>query len=192
MKTFKKQIFLDIDGVLADFELHVKNKFGIKISETPKNEVPWASMDHDFYASIPVFDGAKFFYTRLREFPTKFLSGTLISDGCWSGKAQWVREQMGRDSWILQDLMLCASNAKFLVAGSNRILVDDREKNIDQWIEAGGIGIYIENPPTVETYEQAFGIINSLPDNITEAQAFAQTLEGAQSFGMMPTNRFEL
>ena len=40
------------------------------------------------------------------------------------------------------DLIICPSKDKGFLAGEGRILIDDREQNIKDWENAGGVGIH--------------------------------------------------
>ena len=47
-----------------------------------------------------------------------------------------------RGRFALLDLLICRARDKHLLARPNCILVDDREKNVKEWVAAGGIGIH--------------------------------------------------
>ena len=132
-------IFLDLDGVLADFYLHAhqENKF------TADGKVDDSKLDYKWWATMPAYEGAKEFYDEARKLGTvKFLTGPIASEECFSGKAHWVREFVPeRGKAILKDLIICASGDKAYLARSNHILIDDRASNIKDWEAQGGIGI---------------------------------------------------
>ena len=159
-------LFVDLDGVLVDFRQGVFDKFGEHLFER-KGEIPWDALDHDFYANLPTIEGGvDFFRTVQKKYDARVLTGTTLLPGCFSGKAEWLVRELGLgDHWILQKATLCASNAKRLLAREGAILIDDRKKNIDQWIENEGIGIFIENRPTLETWE---AILNLLEGTVYE------------------------
>ena len=50
-----------------------------------------------------------------------------------------MEKQFGK--WGLNDLIICRAMDKHLLARPNHILIDDRQKNVDEWNAAGGIGI---------------------------------------------------
>jgi len=135
-------IFLDIDGVLADFEKHLHEKGKANEKGQPK----WDELDHEWWTGIPVIPGAKKFHSELKQMgPVKFLSAPVPIVDSFSGKAEWLSHtffKMPQGRFALLDLILCAGKDKKYLAGPNRILVDDRQKNIDEWVEAGGIGVH--------------------------------------------------
>lgn len=132
-------IFLDLDGVLADFDGHMHARGKVKAGGKPDYD----AMDLAWWTSIPVFEGARSFYHSLKkEAPVKFLTAPVPSVDCFAGKAQWIQDFVpGRGRWALLDLIICPGTAKQMLAGPGRILIDDRAANIESWQKAGGIGI---------------------------------------------------
>ena len=132
-------IFLDLDGVLADFGNHAQSENKIK----PDGKIDWDALDYTWWVTMPAYKGAREFYDEtLKLGVVRFLTGPVLNESCYAGKAHWVQDfvpERGKD--ILEDLIICGSENKFLVAAQGRILVDDRASNIKEWIEAGGIGI---------------------------------------------------
>jgi hypothetical protein len=66
-----------------------------------------------------------------------FLTTPIKSDGCVAGKWLWIFDFAGLDGvnrlWLAKD--------KFKMAAPNRILIDDKPKNVDAFNEHGGVGI---------------------------------------------------
>ncbi len=133
-------IFLDLDGVLSDFEQHAiqQNKY------RKDGKLNYDALTHDWWASMPICDGALDFYEELKKLAkVKFLTGPMINPQCYSGKAEWILNfDKNKGKFALMDLIICPSKAKHLLAGKNRILIDDRKSNIEDWINAGGIAIH--------------------------------------------------
>lgn len=142
-KKAKKQdapeflIFSDLDGVLTDFDSHAKahGKFN------EKGQPKWDELDYAWWSTMPAYDGAKKFYDDLRaRGRTRMLTAPIMNSGSFQGKAEWVKE-FRRSRFGLLDLVIAKADDKRLLARPNHILVDDRQKNVDEWNEAGGIGI---------------------------------------------------
>lgn len=134
-------IFLDIDGVLADFDAHIAHH-NVK---RPNGKFDYAKMDFNWWATIPVFDGAAAFYEECAKITdTKFLTGPMVSVDCFQGKAHWIAHKFlhQKGKWALTDLIIMHSKKKQLLAAPNRILVDDILENVERWRKAGGIGIH--------------------------------------------------
>ncbi len=138
----KPTIFLDIDGVLADFNSHAKKEKKYK----PDGKLNYDALDYKWWSTIPIYDGALDFYKDIQQYAdTKFLTGPMVNPDCHGGKAKWIENfDSKRGKWALMDLIICPSKLKHLLAKENHILVDDRESNIKDWEKAGGIGILHE------------------------------------------------
>lgn len=130
------EIFVDMDGVLSDFDTHGHAHGKYDAKGQPK----WNELDFNWWATMPAFDGMKEFYADLKTIGNvRMLTSPTLSSECYRGKAEWVEKQWGK--WGLQDLIICRAGDKQFFARPNHILVDDRQKNIDEWVAAGGIGI---------------------------------------------------
>ncbi len=132
-------IYLDLDGVLADFYKHAEDT-GKHLVNSKRD---WATMDRNWWASIPVIDGAYEFYQEVMRLGTvKFLTAIIMNPGCHSGKADWIIRFTGREESIIEDLILCPRPLKKLLAKPQAILIDDNLDNINAWQDAGGCGIH--------------------------------------------------
>jgi hypothetical protein len=133
-------IFIDLDGVIADFDAHAR----VQGKYDPAGKVKWDELDYQWWATMPVCAGAKEFYDAAQKLGVvKFLTAPVLSEECFSGKAHWIQNFVPeRGKFILLDLIICPSADKGYLAGSSRILVDDRQNNVKDWVEAGGIGIH--------------------------------------------------
>lgn len=136
----KIEIFLDMDGVISDFDTHCSDTGYRRTDGSPDynrmNTVEW-------YSNMAVFDGAREFYDRLQDRGhVRFLTAPIKFPECFSGKAEWIKKFVPeRGRMILGDLMIVASKDKRLIAKPGRVLIDDSENNIREWTQAGGIGI---------------------------------------------------
>ncbi|HYD17029.1 MAG TPA: hypothetical protein VEF76_00955 [Patescibacteria group bacterium] len=131
------QIFSDLDGVLTDFDGHAKAHDKFDAKGNPK----WDALDLKWWSSMPAYEGAKEFYDALRaRGRTRMLTAPIMNADSFRGKAEWAKE-FRRSRFALLDLIIAKAEDKNLLARPHHILVDDREKNIDAWVKAGGIGI---------------------------------------------------
>lgn len=134
-------IFLDIDGVLADFDAHVS----AHDARLDNGRFDYKKLDFNWWASIPVYEGAKKFYEECKDIAeVKFLTGPMMSIDCFQGKAHWIANSFlpHRGEFSLGDLIIMNSKKKQLLAAPNRILIDDMNGNVERWREAGGYGIH--------------------------------------------------
>lgn len=133
-------IFIDLDGVLADFDTHARAHGKIKAD----GKTDYDALDVEWWRTMPAYDGAVDFLQGLKkEGQTKYLTAPMVSPDSHYGKAQWIASfEPGRGKWALMDLIICPGKDKQFLAASDRILVDDRIANVKQWEEAGGVGIH--------------------------------------------------
>lgn len=131
------EIFVDLDGVLSDFDSHAKahGKYD------DKGETKWDSLDLEWWVTMPAYPGAWTFYDGLRKLGgVRILTAPVPQAACFAGKAQWLENERGH--FALLGLIICRASDKAFLARPNHILIDDREKNIREWVAAGGIGIH--------------------------------------------------
>lgn len=158
-------IFLDLDGVMADFDRHAHEQG----KYDSKNKLKWDELDYQWWSTMPAFEGARGFYDAVKKLGTvRFLTAPVLTEGCFSGKAAWVQKFLPeRGKSAMKDLIICAGIDKKLLARPHHILVDDREANIKDWVAAGGIGILHEGDFTV-TLQKLEDAIANLPAPVTK------------------------
>ncbi|MBI3440504.1 MAG: AAA family ATPase [Proteobacteria bacterium] len=132
-------IFLDFDGVLADFMAHLKPE-----DKTPDGRPKLDELGYQWWSTIPPCEGSKEFYDAAKKLGiVKFLTAASLNEECFSAKAHWAQTFVPeRGKEVLKDLIICSASDKALLAGPNRILVDDWGPNVKAWIAAGGIAIH--------------------------------------------------
>lgn len=156
-------IFIDLDGVLADFVGHARahGKF------TADGRTKWSELDYQWWSTMPAYPGAKEFYdAAVKLGGVRFLSAPIPAEECFSGKARWVQDFVPeRGRFILRDLILCAGADKGYLAAANRILIDDRRDNISDWVAAGGIGIHHNGDfkVTLQKLQDAVRMLSAAP-----------------------------
>lgn len=143
----KKIIHVDLDGVLADFDIVVKKLFG-KSYDQLTNENLWSKLHEiqDFYRNLPKMPDADKLWRYLHKehsddykiqiltaIPRRVTMPTAEQD-----KRDWVKEHFGHHVVVN---IGPHSRDKKKHAKPGDILIDDRKDNIEGWREAGGIGI---------------------------------------------------
>jgi len=138
-------IYLDMDGVLTDFE---KAFIGID-GRTPKeiekhgDDAFW---DHvrqgglEFWSKMPWMEGGKelWHYIKRSNVRAEILSAPARSiPESPKGKEIWIKHEMGHVK-----LNLKRAREKHEFATPNAILIDDNKDNIEKWKSVGGIGIW--------------------------------------------------
>ena len=156
-------IFLDLDGVMADFDRHAheQDKY------TVDGKMKWNELNYEWWSTMPVCEGAKEFYDAAKKMGVvKFLTAPVMSEECFSGKARWVQNFLPeRGKFAMADLIICPSSDKGYLARPNHILIDDREKNVAEWVAAGGIGIHHNGDftATMQKLQEAVAKLPSAP-----------------------------
>ena len=146
-----KKIFLDMDGVLADFDRGVSELCGLEplaqgISG-PREELMWGkirAVGH-FYGKLEPMPGAvemfNDLYDKYRD-KVEILTGIPkpirgITDAA-DDKVEWVRRFLSKDVKI--NLVLREHKPQYCT-GKDCFLIDDYKKNIKEWEAGGGTGI---------------------------------------------------
>jgi hypothetical protein len=136
------QIFLDCDGVLADFDTVAAEIFGQhpRAFEAEMGDVEfWRRLrEHgSFYRSLPLMPDARELYDALAHLDPVLLTG--CPEGGWAEpqKIAWVKEHFPEAKMIT-----CMSKDKRMHMQPGDVLVDDYLKYRDLWIEAGGIFVH--------------------------------------------------
>ena len=149
--TYRPEVFLDMDGVLADFFAEYAALAGLPAGSSYR-DVPPAKNDPTLNKMV----GTDFFY-RLPKFPVadtivglavKFFGGYNICSSPLRGdhensgvqKSRWIREHLNPQP---KHIYIESRKEKHAVQpdGTPNILIDDRKDNIIKWEAAGGIGI---------------------------------------------------
>lgn len=152
------EIFVDLDGVLADFVVGVNRALEVvhngsvvhvegAYDTNPKyRSLMWSTVaryqnDHggELWYELPMMEDARELWTYVEPHNPQILSATGNPQyGADDQKIRWVSEQLG-DHVVVN--LTRKSHEKAEYAAPHRILIDDRKKSIGPWIEAGGIGI---------------------------------------------------
>ena len=152
-----------MDGVLADFvkqwkgyygadpNIHIKNIGKAEFDEILDNAPYefWAQMDW-----MPSNKGGKALWDKIKNYNTEILSAPAESEGSRVGKADWLKAK-----GINAKLNLEKARDKRKFAAPNHILIDDFKRNIDQWVESGGIGVWHRDNATTFRELRKYGII---------------------------------
>ena len=144
-------LYIDLDGVLANFDGKVLEITGKYPSELTTKEL-WKTLERvdNFYYSLDIIEGSEEFLNYILytsqvgvEILTALPSPSKKLRTSSNDKIMWVYDKL--DPYIITN---CVSNWRmktYFCRNDDDILIDDQEKNIVNWQEAGGIGILHNN-----------------------------------------------
>src|SRR6056300_184119 len=143
----KSEIYVDMDGVLADFFGEWKKLVGKDWREIGKDEIEPALKkirdEEDFWLNIPLTANAKKLLGIIKEVKGnyKILSSPLANDPkSEPHKREWIEKNL--DFFPPTEVIITKDKAKYATNpdGTPNILIDDYGVNIAAWESAGGIG----------------------------------------------------
>jgi hypothetical protein len=134
------ELLLDIDGVFGNFNARVIKLSGKHPSELKRTKDLWNIImaDKDFFLSLELMSDADDLWRYCKQYHPTFLTGAPPGERAKEQKKLWVEQKFGPEYVTI----VVPKKDKHLYAGPLKILVDDTQSNIDQWIAAGGIGVY--------------------------------------------------
>lgn len=147
------KIFLDLDGVLADFDANFQATFGIPNKGMADDDM-WARINSHptFWSDMPVMPGAVSFLSRTSVFDPIILTACPKSDYANAArrKRDWVRQNLSSNIMVLP--VMGGSNKPLFMHRPGDILIDDFKRNVNAWNASGGIGILHTSFP--DTWQQ--------------------------------------
>lgn len=149
------RLFIDLDGVLADFDGGYRAAFGIELpprdSDFDRDDLMWSKIHatDGFFRNLPMLPGAG----QLWNFASR--QGAYILTGCPEKrpevavqKKQWVRYYLGNNAAVIT----CRARDKSLYCRKGDVLVDDWPKYQARWELAGGT--WVTHKDAVQSIEK--------------------------------------
>lgn len=132
----KSIIFCDLDGVLADFQQGVINKFN-KYPDQISSSIMWGAINKSkiFFETLPWMPKGHQLWSRIKQYNPIILTG--IPKGSRTAieqKINWCKRELGEDIQVIT----CSTKEKSKYCLPGSILIDDRTDNLDKWHEKGG------------------------------------------------------
>ena len=156
------KIYCDMDGVIADFDKRFKDVNPEKLSAAQYQtkygiEKFWDLIDEEnkvkFWVGIPWMSDGKTLWDYIKDKKPTLLSAPSKKPQSRLGKRLWVKNNIPGTP-----LILASAEKKQNYSGKNKILIDDRPDNIEQWRSKGGIGILHTNTADTLKQLQAYGL----------------------------------
>ena len=149
----KPTVYLDMDGVLADFFGGVEKMYGVDHwkqltndkTKDLKKEVIDRITGTDFFATLPKFRSADSLIDMVKKFTGgKFSINTSPLRGDHENSGKYKKVWISNNIEAPDEIIVTGrkeSYAKDKGTGTPNILIDDRPVNIQRWQDAGGYGI---------------------------------------------------
>lgn len=140
------KIYLDMDGVIADFNKRYKERYKMEPREAEKSKEFDKFFDQFIadreFATLDLMPDAMLLINFLRSLkvPTEILSSTASEkrDGAIRPqKLEWLKT----NKIEFHPILVPGKRHKKDYSNANSVLIDDTSVNIDQWRREGGIGI---------------------------------------------------
>ncbi len=148
MPVNQYQLFVDLDGVLADFDLGVRRACGREPSEMePRRMWPVLARTPGFYARLEWMNGGRQLWNALRPFAPVILTGMPMGKWAEPQKRKWCSEKLGNHIPVLTGLSRHKPELarqwmeEHNQSGKIPLLIDDRLKQKGPWEDAGGVFI---------------------------------------------------
>jgi 5' nucleotidase, deoxy (Pyrimidine), cytosolic type C protein (NT5C) len=132
------QVYLDLDGVFADFDARVKHLCGKHPNQLDRSRL-WKMINSDkrFFAELELIEGCMLLWQATRDLEPIFLTGAPSSRVFQEQKREWVARIFGPEFTV----HVVPKRLKQEYSGPHKVLIDDTPENIAQWQARGGYGI---------------------------------------------------
>ena len=145
------KVYLDMDGVLADFDQRFKDLSGMEPKEFENKygkKAFWNLIDEDnkisFWVGIKPMEGATKLVNAVKDYNYELLTSPSAKKQSYLGKILWVRNHTGSVFPSKPRINFKRAKEKHEIKSNlsqKDILIDDREDTIGRWNAAGGTGI---------------------------------------------------
>ena len=159
-------IYLDMDGVIADFFNGIETYYEVNHWKSIKHRdgIFVELRDTDFFYQLKTFKADSHKIVRkvqeiasINKIDWGICSSPLRGDT--NNSSYWKRRWLEKQSMVppkIENMIFTSNKHKYAIDGLTRtpnILIDDKPENIRRWKEAGGIGIRFQcNEDDIEEY----------------------------------------
>lgn len=155
-------IYVDLDGVLADFELRLFELYGVRVHEIEDSEL-WGYVteydaDNEWFFDLPMMADAQELWDYVKKYNPRILTATgRAGDRAADQKKRWVAKHLGIPAERV--IAVRRSEVKGEYASPGAILIDDNlNRSIKAWTDNCGIGIHHVNARMTIAQLKALGL----------------------------------
>ena len=135
-------LFLDLDGVLADFDAGAHMVLGMSpkaFEEKHGRREFWRRLAgaKDFYATLPLMPDAMLLFEAVKHLEPTILTGLPLGNWAAPQKVRWAAEHFPGTK-----IITTMARDKFRHMTGMDVLVDDRADHRDKWEAAGGTFVH--------------------------------------------------
>lgn len=140
MAMMTSRLFLDLDGVLADFDAHYERLFDVRLHRGMGEDPPglWDNIRNagTFYRDMPLMPDALELWEGVKHLSPTILTGVPYHQvpEAEAHKRAWMAERFGADVSVV----CCKSRDKRLHGRPGDVLIDDWDKYEWLWKAMGG------------------------------------------------------
>lgn len=162
----KRTIYLDLDGVFADFEKKAIELVGKRPKDMQPQEF-WKELGkHDHvWRDLELMPGSRMLYDTVMKIPdvdVAFLTALPRPTGKMAtaadDKKHWVKEHFGPECRVFT--VIGGVNKARHIQTLDDILIDDTSKNIEAWNQKGGIGILHDSKDVYSTIFRLMAVLD--------------------------------
>jgi len=140
-----RQLFLDCDGVLADFDAGSKEMLGMlpdafEARHGKRGFWRQVAKTRDFYARLPLMPDARILFDAVAHLEPIILTGLPLGNWAAPQKVRWAAEHFPGTR-----IITCMARDKYRHMTGADVLVDDRADHRAKWEDAGGIFVHHKN-----------------------------------------------
>jgi 5'(3')-deoxyribonucleotidase len=157
----RPEIYIDLDGVLADYAGEYRRRTGGDPEEKGKIKAARLKAHPHFYRNLPVLPDALELWSFLKPYEPSILSAASnFVPASRDDKHAWVAEHLHLPETKI--IVVDYPNQKFKHCTGGAILIDDNAKNCWEWENACGIAIL--HTCAGETIEKLKGLVGRVHD----------------------------
>jgi hypothetical protein len=156
------KIFVDLDGVLADFDRGYKKLTGksTKHIDVQDSQTFWDTFkqsledkqmfEQEYWENLEWMSDGKLLWNYVKKYNPYILTAPSINPASKIGKRKWVERLNNMKNIYFRSAFLKSDFAR-----KDTILIDDRKDTIERWDNKGGIGIlHISAENTIKKLQQ--------------------------------------